>query len=406
MSPRAPQGFFERMEPHTQVKLDLLRKYIKRWIRIILLGQPKSSPSHRARCLIIDGFAGKGEYENGLHGSPVILVDEAIDFCNQAKEKGWEQHTIYVLLIERAADNYAALKSCLLDRYGLHVASGKFVPLPDYPSVMVSCVKDTFAGSLGGILRQAGSLCPSICFIDPFGFTQTPFAVIQQYLDNPKAEIMLTLTYEHLNRFIGKSDDTLRESVSQFFGFFRPVEMEDLVSRLSRATSDDRKRIIVETYSSQITHLTKAKHVLSFDIQENRRTKLVMFFATQHPKGFDVMKEVMWDVDETGSFMYNADKVGDRQIQFEFVRLLNEKEHTERLAASIYSEFRGRKGITREDIQQFVGLSTIYPAGQLKRINAALTTLEESGKLFVTSAAAHETRRRKGSFNKVAMDFA
>jgi three-Cys-motif partner protein len=47
---------------HTRVKHELLDKYLGGWIPIL--------GSRNDRLLIFDGFAGRGEYEDGTPGSP------------------------------------------------------------------------------------------------------------------------------------------------------------------------------------------------------------------------------------------------------------------------------------------------------------------------------------------------
>ena len=63
----APKTTIWSMDDHTRVKHAILRKYIDAWLPIMT--------TYNGRVLIIDGFAGPGEYENGEPGSPIILID-------------------------------------------------------------------------------------------------------------------------------------------------------------------------------------------------------------------------------------------------------------------------------------------------------------------------------------------
>ena len=54
------------IDPHTEAKHDILRKYLDAWLPIIT--------RWNGRVLYIDGFAGPGEYIGGRDGSPIIAI--------------------------------------------------------------------------------------------------------------------------------------------------------------------------------------------------------------------------------------------------------------------------------------------------------------------------------------------
>lgn len=63
------------LEPHTQAKHDLLRRYLGAWFGI--MGRSAG------RIVFFDGFAGPGTYKGGEPGSPVIALKTLLDHSNR-----------------------------------------------------------------------------------------------------------------------------------------------------------------------------------------------------------------------------------------------------------------------------------------------------------------------------------
>ena len=60
-----------KLEPHTEAKHEILKKYLDAWIPILAKGH--------GRVIFIDGFAGPGEYVEGEDGSPIIAINSVIN---------------------------------------------------------------------------------------------------------------------------------------------------------------------------------------------------------------------------------------------------------------------------------------------------------------------------------------
>jgi hypothetical protein len=275
-----------------------------------------------------------------------------------------------------------------------------FTSVPSYPSVEVACLNETFEQALTSLLKQVGpsqTLIPSFCFIDPFGFSATPFEIIKRYLKNESAEILLNFIYEETNRFIKHSNPKIQEHMSKHFGVTDLQELKDLIGD---NTGGERKKIIVDYYSRQLTENAGVNHVLNFEIKKNGRTKLILFHATKNKHGLKLMKKVMWGVDETGSYLFD-DKKNPEQIEFLFAKEVDEISLTEQLAGQIYEHFKGKKNITEDIVHDFVLFNTDFPIEVF--MNNSLKLLKKQGKI-------DNVRKRDGSkyrhgFSNVYIDF-
>jgi three-Cys-motif partner protein len=393
----ATENFFTELQKHSDAKLQILNSYVIPWMRKIVLG----TQMFGGKCLVIDGFAGQGIYEDNSQGSPIILLNCAIDFYKQALEKKWPPPNIYFIFIEGDSGNYDSLVKNVMETINLDPSKFKkntFSASEDYPTINVACFNDEFQNVLGKILEEVPSLIPSFCFIDPFGFSQTPFNLIQKYMKNRFAEIFMNFIYEETNRFINHKSEAIQQHISKHFGV---TDLSALKLMLGDAGDPiTRKQIIVSYYAGQLYNQALAKHVISFEIKKNGRTKLVLFFATKSVIGLSTMKTAMWGVDDTGSYLYDDKKASD-QIEFLFFKEEQEQMHIKSLAEQLYSAFSGKSKITKKHIEEFTIISTIYPEGKL--ITGALKYLESEHKIDVTKISGG--KRKPNTYKDVHIDF-
>ncbi|GBG09530.1 hypothetical protein PAT3040_04180 [Paenibacillus agaridevorans] len=389
--------FFSELQKHSDAKLQILNSYVIPWMRKIVLG----TKAFGGKCLVIDGFAGQGVYDDGSDGSPIILLKCAIDCYNQFIELGWAPPNIFLIFIEGSTENYKLLKKNVIDTVNLtdpkKFKDGAFFASDDYPTINIACFNDDFKDVLGKILKDVPSLIPSFCFIDPFGFSQTPFDLIKKYMKNRFAEIFLNFIYEETNRFIKHTNKSIQQHISDQFGV---TDLEELKAMIDETGDPNtRKQVIVSYYAGQLYNEANAKHVISFEIKKKGRTKLVLFFATKNIVGLSTMKKAMWGVDNTGSYLYD-DKQESDQIEFLFFKEEQEQQHIERLAGQIEVFFSGKENVTKNEVEEFTIVSTVYPEGKL--LTGALKHLEKHKKIHVEKI---DGSKRKSGFKDVYINF-
>lgn len=371
--------FFNVLQKHSEAKLRILDKYVVEWMRKITLGP------YGETALVIDGFSGTGVYENDKDGSPIRLIKHAIDFCEQADRYNWDAPRLMFLFIEGLEENHDALLHNIYELTGLDLSgTDEFESLPDYPSIKVSCRNGSFEEVMGSILDLVSTgktLIPSFCFIDPFGFSATPFDLIARYLQNNKSEMLFNFIYEETNRFITNQDPKIQDHMKRHFGV---EDMATLTKLVENKKGSFRKEVVVDFYARQLKENTDVKHILTFEIKKDGRTKLILFYGTKSLKGLRVMKNAMWKVDDTGLYMFDDRKDPD-EIKFQFSKEIEDEIMISDLAEAIRKQFKGNKAFI-EDITDFVLTDTIYPVENYAK--KALVKLEKAGEF-------KEVRNRK-----------
>lgn len=365
-------SFFTGVMDHSKVKLSILNAYTIPWMRKIVLN--KYGPK---RCLVIDGFSGKGKYDDGSDGSPLILIKNALGFYEQSDDNGWDPPKIFIFLNELNPENHSELIQNITD-LGFQSEDNMLFAHEDYETIIVKVENKSFEKFMLDMLEEIGegqSLIPSFCFVDPFGFSSTPFNLFVDYLQNENSEILLNFIYEETNRFITHPSDTIRNQIKGHMGL---VTIDELIHKVAGKKPIERKKAIIETYTTNLLQRCDAEYVRNFEIKKSGRTKLILFHVTKNKHGLALMKDCMWKHDETGTYTFD-DRSNIEQLDFEEILNSERESHINLLSKKIYEKFQGKKGISIDLIKDFVITETIYPLSNFCK--PALKLLENNERI-------------------------
>ncbi len=303
---------------HTRVKHILLEKYLWAWIPILGKGNPK--------ICYFDGFAGKGKYEDGTKGSPVIalkVADERADYYGR----------IFLYFIEKDKNNFSDLENVLeAERKNLNNSD----------KIEIIKKNDVFANTVDKIFDylkdKKGILVPSFFFIDPFGFSGIPFKAVSRILANPKTEIFFTFMARDIGRFI--QDPKLRDTLTDLFGTDQWKEIINL---------PDRDKGLIQLYRRQLHEAANAKFSLHFKVCESERLRTLYYLihATNNFDGHSIMKSVMFNQSVSGDFAY----LGPTDVTKRSQTILFDIHDMGQLREFLLKRFAGRT-LTYEKIQE------------------------------------------------------
>jgi hypothetical protein len=241
---------------HTKVKHEILSKYLNGWVKI--LGK------RNKKLCFIDGFAGRGIYENGEPGSPIIimqLAEELKEYCDE----------FICVNVELDRNNFNCLKT----------ETEKAQVKCPFPKIIN--IHGEFANVTTHILNQLNDeLIPSFFFVDPFGFGGIPFSLIKRILNIPKTEIFFT-------------------SLEELFGVSNVLE---IIS--SKYPDMKREMALVSLYRDNLKTMAGVQYTMPYKINmtESRQTLYYLIHASNHFKAFKLMKDIMYGESKTGIFSY------------------------------------------------------------------------------------------------------
>jgi three-Cys-motif partner protein len=345
------------LEPHTAKKHEILRRYFDAWLPIM--------SKWNGRVVYIDGFAGPGSYSNGEDGSPVIVLKAARDHSYRITAE------LMCIFVEAKKARFDHLEAVLSELSPTLPANIKFVT-----------VHGAFDEHLTKILQlleaQKKHLAPSLVFIDPFGFSNTPFETVKSILQNDRCEVLITFMYEEVNRFL--SVDSHAADYDRLFG---TTKWRDVPSM---AVPSQRKRAIHDIYLTQLKSV--ARYVRSFEmLNVGNSTDYFLFFATNGLKGLEKMKEAMWKADAAGSFQFS-----DYTDSLRLMPLFPLQPDYDQLRDMMKAEF-GSRQVSIEEVGDWVVAETPFQRTHIKR--QVLKPMEERGEVVVANASP---KRRKGTF--------
>ena len=353
-----PLSTIWNLDPHTARKHELLRRYFEAWLPIMA--------RWNGRVVYIDGFAGPGRYSMGEDGSPVVVLKAARDHTYPMKSE------LVCIFVEDDIDRCRHLKG-ILDELS-----------PTLPSrIKWSVVHGKFDEHLTKTFKiidtQKEDVAPTLVFIDPFGFSHTPFKTISNILKNSRCEVLVNFMYEEVNRFL--SVEKHSDDYDQLFG---TTEWRTVIN-LSGA--GQRRKAIHDIYLKQLK--TSAQYVHSFEmLNQGNSTDYFLFFATNSLKGLEKMKEAMWKVDDTGSFQFS-----DHDDARGLMSLFSAHPNLAPLREVISKTFKGQQ-ISIENLRDWLISETEFLPKHLK--GPVLAPMEEAGEVTVVNASA---KRRRGTFS-------
>jgi three-Cys-motif partner protein len=344
----APRSIVWEMEPHTAAKHAILKRYLQAWMVILSQGKFRE-------ILYIDGFAGPGEYKNGEVGSPIIALQNALNYRPPLTA------ILNFLFVEKDPARAAHLKS-LIDKMGL----------PSNFHVKVeggTTFENAFAKHYLTYQRY-GKLIPTFAFIDPFGWTGAPMSIVQAIMKHKSCEVFVNFMYEEINRFISHPDQ--KDNFDSLFG------TSDWERCKAITGANERRRCLHDLYTQQMCKQGNVVHARSFAMSNDKDvTDYILFYGTNELLGLKKMKEAMWKVDESGGFSF-SDATDPRQTV-----LFGNEPNLAQLKSDLLRKFKGMEP-TVGDIERFVVVETAFRETHYKKV---LRSMEiETQEIRVTSA--------------------
>ncbi len=263
---------------HTRIKHSILMDYLSPWLKI-LAGVGGS-------VVYVDAFAGRGRYDGGQPGSPLLVLSLIQDEMNRTASR---LSSVECHFVEADPKNYADLLAELNQHPTSRDRRFRIYPY----QARFSAVSDRIVHNI------TAKSFPSFFFLDPFGYDDPTMDGIGDLLRLPRAEILVNVMYDFISRAIGVQDSaTLAATLDASFGAPAWEALADL-------TGADREREFVKLYRQQIK-ARGAEFAVPFPMSDDDRARTLYYLihATGHPLGAKIMKDVMVKVSTRGRLGY------------------------------------------------------------------------------------------------------
>ena len=324
--------------PHTKAKHDMLARYLDGWFPTL--------SKWNGRVLFLDGFAGRGKYNDGSEGSPLVALRRLVEH-HYFPQMSHREFVFYLVeadrdnadSLEEEIANFKAAKSPWPSNIKIHVVNQKF---------------DATASAMIGELReQKKQLAPTFAFIDPFGYSGMPMDLLAELLAQPHTEVFINFMVGHVQRFITR--DKQERVMRELFG----MDVRDVLDGYSETNRGEHLRII---YERQLQERAGFEYVQSFAMINNTgNIGYYLLHGTRHPKGVELMKDAMWRVDPGGGYKF-SDRLAGEDVLFSIDPDLGP------LRREFLQHFANRRNVTMDEIESHTLICTPYRKAHVRQV--------------------------------------
>ena len=356
------KGLWKAPFPHTKAKHKILKQYLQAWFPIMA--------TTNERIIYVDGFCGRGRYENGDLGSPLIALNAALNcpipLTAKLVFRFIDNNLEEIEKLEKEIENLREAKS-FPKNFDVKARYGNF--------------QETILEIIDYFEKKNQKFPPSFVFIDPFAIKGVSFPVIEKLLKQRKCEFLINFMVGTLNRCLRSPDEKTKKRALDFLG-----TREDPCITMS---SGDRKQCLKVYYGQKLRQ--SAHYVRHFEMRNLKRSTIYyLFFATNHPKGHYKMKKAMWTVDPGGDFVF-SDATDPSQVT-----LFKNECIIPNLTLALERRYKGKGVVQCDEIIRFIIDGPLFLK---EHMTITLRELELSGKIDVDPIKSDGSKRRAHSFS-------
>lgn len=344
------------MYEHSEVKVQLLKLYLERYLNILNLSPYTSDVN------VYDLFCSEGIYENGGKGSPICILEiiKKIYDDNLAQGKNGKFNCLFndydVEKINKLKESINNLKLHDPKTGGLRYGES------EYKIILTEVITE-----INKFRTEKGFI-----FIDPYGYKDIQVKDIKELLKSKKTEVLLFLPTQFMFRF---EKNGTPQCLKDF--------IEELLPAAEWPTSSTGLAFIETLKEALRKSIGDEYFVDSFIITRDKNQFFCLFFFTSHIYGFDRMLDAKWQIDEEEGRGWNYE---DNSLFSQSVKTPNTIKY-ERNLKNFLTDFK-----SNADLYRF----TLHHGHLPKHANQILAQLQTDGHL--AAVLKDGKAARKGSF--------
>ena len=283
----APNDIFSKgFDDGTKIKLHILRKYLQEWLPVFLSKKEK----YWKQIYLYDMFAGEGMDFEGSNGSPLIILEELMPYCEIISN---EKLSLNVLFNEFDNKRFASLnenievklKECL---------SSDSCPSKSKCILNVEIENQEFKQLFSSRFHQMKKFdkLPRFMFLDQFGIKEITEDIFKQLVSLKRTDFIFFISSSFANRFAEQPEFKAYLNLSrQSFDTTKPYHCH---------------RVIFNYYKQLIPRGTEY-YLAPFSIKKGRNI-YGLIFGTHNPLGIEKFLNICWSINQnTGDANYDID---------------------------------------------------------------------------------------------------
>jgi three-Cys-motif partner protein len=328
---------------HTEAKHDILGNYLDAWYPILASGY--------GRVLFIDGFAGRGVYNDGSPGSPIIAMGRLL---NHSAWSRMSHREFVFVFVEHDAENVESLRRAIAEFRAAWEAENGTWPSNVKYQVNEGTFTDHATEICDYLDEQQANLAPTFAFVDPFGWTGMPMSLLARLLNYPSCEVFINFMVGFVNRFVTHPHQG--SNMNDLFGL-------DVDAILADYDGGDRVEHLRDVYMRQLTDVAGFPYVRWFAMKNSTgNVGYYLLHGTRSALGVEKMKDAMWKTAPGGDYSF-SDRLAGLDVLFQPEPDLGP------LRKALVETYAGKSGVmVNPGLQEWVILHTPYRKPHLTQV--------------------------------------
>jgi three-Cys-motif partner protein len=392
----------------TQVKHQVLSKYIDAWAGIIISGltsaarkaQSQGQP-FESRFVYVDGFSHTGRYSHDedaavvegsldapVWGSPVLGVLALQRAKEYARKQGFELQTAAILIEKDSAYFAELLNSLRAAGFDKQLKINPPRLRPEDGEIVVA--QRDITTCYGDAIEHARlPYTWTFAFLDPYGIKDLPFEMVKSFVTLPRADVMMNWQFISIQRKYGRFTT---HDVQHLDALFGSTSWRSLAGEGSEQGGLEANLAKYYQQTLEETDSDLAVKLIPIEFQDRTRTMFYLILTTHDPTGALSMNKVLDEaevVQSTLKWNLEQDRYVSRKLAIGQPSLFalgdlaspppptnNTRDaNISKLADGIHSHWRGKSPKRREIYRELVK-TRVYA----EEINKALTQLKREGR--------------------------
>ena len=272
--------FFEKQTLSSRVKASIVSEYFPKYCKIIV---KKHIPR---RIGYFDLFAGPGLYEDGNYSTPLLVAKNCYN-DDLLKKKVW--------MVFNDKEYSPQLQENFLKLY----PSGTFAFNPHFGHSTVGECEAIDRFITQNHMENGKNECPSVLFIDPFGYKGIDTIILSTFLNYWGNELFIFINTKRINPALEneKFEPLIRHLFPQSYDALKTLV------RNKRSVSE-RLQFIIANLGKEYEKLLREKvYYTAFKFQEEdvETTSHFILHLTKSKRGFDLIKQIYNDFANVGT---------------------------------------------------------------------------------------------------------
>lgn len=318
-------NFFEKQTLSSRVKASIVSEYFPKYCKIIV-------KKHMPECIgYFDLFAGPGMYEDGNVSTPLLIANNCYN-DDLLKQKVW------MVFNDKEFSN--ELKKNFQKLY----PEGTFNNKPHFGHSTVGECKEIDDFITRNTIKKGKNECPSVLFIDPFGYKGIETTILSQFLNYWGNELFIFINTKRINPALEneKFEPLMRSLFPQSYDTLK-------TSVRDKKRVSERLQFIIDNLGNEYEKLLGGKvYYTAFKFQEEdvETTSHFILHLTKSERGFDLIKQIYNDFANVGTIFdgVNTYTFDVKKITNPIVDLFDaSSENVDVLKEKLYEIYKGKE---------------------------------------------------------------